>query len=429
MTVIEARQKQRYDTAANWTANNPLLLEGELGVESDTNKIKVGTGTLLWNSLPYIESEPSTIDALADVEISTSPLLPGAVLIYNDVIEKWVPGPVLGYYDPSTDDFYNNLTLLLRFNGVPGTSDFIDQSPVLTPLQIGGAPTHSTTQVKFGATSGRFNNSVSPNQNIVISTTNSQGFPFDGLPFTIDMWVYVESTAAVSQTIVYGTWFNLDLVRNSSTTYYPRVNWTWSLSSGNQFLSPTNLNSIPVNTWVHLAVVKDSSSMRIYLNGSRIAMDSSSRGAGPIVRTSLQPIYLFTAVPAISTSVIANGFKGYVDDFRITKGASRYTEATYNIPVGEAGTSSTSTPRIIYSLGAHSDVDLTITPTNNQTLAWDFVSETFKPSNVIGNRISSASPPPTATSPGTVGEVRYDSSFVYICTATNSWVRTPLASW
>lgn len=43
----------RYDTAANWTSNNPTLLAGEIGIESDTKKMKVGDGTTAWTSLAY----------------------------------------------------------------------------------------------------------------------------------------------------------------------------------------------------------------------------------------------------------------------------------------------------------------------------------------------------------------------------------------
>jgi hypothetical protein len=43
----------RQDIAANWSNNNPLLLSGELGFETDTKRIKLGNGTDRWNVLPY----------------------------------------------------------------------------------------------------------------------------------------------------------------------------------------------------------------------------------------------------------------------------------------------------------------------------------------------------------------------------------------
>ena len=48
-----ARLIQRFNTAAVWVSNNPILLEGELGIESDTGKVKLGDGSTPWNSLDY----------------------------------------------------------------------------------------------------------------------------------------------------------------------------------------------------------------------------------------------------------------------------------------------------------------------------------------------------------------------------------------
>ena len=37
--------------------------------------------------------------------------------------------------------------------------------------------------------------------------------------------------------------------------------------------------------------------------------------------------------------------------------------------------------------------------------------------------------PASSTATGTKGEVKYDSSYVYICIATNSWIRVVRAAW
>ena len=52
--VLNALQKQRRDTASNWTSNNTVLLAGEIGWETDTRKIKIGDGTTAWQSLDYL---------------------------------------------------------------------------------------------------------------------------------------------------------------------------------------------------------------------------------------------------------------------------------------------------------------------------------------------------------------------------------------
>lgn len=43
----------RRDTAANWTSNNPILAQGEIGIETDTKKKKIGDGVTSWTSLSY----------------------------------------------------------------------------------------------------------------------------------------------------------------------------------------------------------------------------------------------------------------------------------------------------------------------------------------------------------------------------------------
>lgn len=45
--------KLRRGTAAQWTAANPILADGETGYETDTGNLKIGDGSTSWVSLPY----------------------------------------------------------------------------------------------------------------------------------------------------------------------------------------------------------------------------------------------------------------------------------------------------------------------------------------------------------------------------------------
>jgi hypothetical protein len=56
---MTARMQQRRDTAANWTSTNPTLAAGEMGIETDTYKFKVGNGSTAWATLPYSVDIPS----------------------------------------------------------------------------------------------------------------------------------------------------------------------------------------------------------------------------------------------------------------------------------------------------------------------------------------------------------------------------------
>ena len=78
---LSALMKQRYDTAANWTAQNPTLLAGEIGIESDTKKWKVGTGATAWTGLAYAIGGTYPIvnaDIAAGAEIAVSKLADGS---------------------------------------------------------------------------------------------------------------------------------------------------------------------------------------------------------------------------------------------------------------------------------------------------------------------------------------------------------------
>ena len=47
----------------------------------------------------------------------------------------------------------------------------------------------------------------------------------------------------------------------------------------------------------------------------------------------------------------------------------------------------------------------------------------------VATRISDTTAPSTATDAGTAGEVRYDGSYIYVCVATDTWVRAALSTW
>ena len=61
---MAARIQLRRDTSSNWSTTNPTLNSGELGVETNTSKIKLGDGSTAWNSLDYVVYPLSFSDLL-----------------------------------------------------------------------------------------------------------------------------------------------------------------------------------------------------------------------------------------------------------------------------------------------------------------------------------------------------------------------------
>ena len=61
------RLQLRRDGAQQWANVNPILAQGELGIELDTSRLKIGDGVTPWNSLKYerpLETESNTANTL-----------------------------------------------------------------------------------------------------------------------------------------------------------------------------------------------------------------------------------------------------------------------------------------------------------------------------------------------------------------------------
>ena len=56
-TRLKTRILLRNDTATAWSTANPVLMKGEIGIETDTNKFKIGDGLKAWSALSYVGTQ------------------------------------------------------------------------------------------------------------------------------------------------------------------------------------------------------------------------------------------------------------------------------------------------------------------------------------------------------------------------------------
>ena len=70
------RIQLRRDTSTRWREVNPILMEGEVGFETDTRLRKIGDGVNRWNDLEYLKAEGivQEIGDSEDVSISQKTL-------------------------------------------------------------------------------------------------------------------------------------------------------------------------------------------------------------------------------------------------------------------------------------------------------------------------------------------------------------------
>jgi serine acetyltransferase len=90
-TTVPVKMAQRRDTAANWTSANPTLLAGEIGIESDTSKIKLGTGSTAWASLSYTPWSQVSTYPFVNADIAS-----GAAIAYSKLATLTSGNIVLG---------------------------------------------------------------------------------------------------------------------------------------------------------------------------------------------------------------------------------------------------------------------------------------------------------------------------------------------
>ena len=83
--MATVRLQLRRGTSSQWTGANPILAAGEMGVETDTRKVKIGDGSTSWTSLNYIAADNPEISEIAQDAIDAALVAgTGIVKSYND---------------------------------------------------------------------------------------------------------------------------------------------------------------------------------------------------------------------------------------------------------------------------------------------------------------------------------------------------------
>jgi len=239
----------------------------------------------------------------------------GAELIFGYVSgQRFIKGS--GAYDPTQSTItvptapptaVTNTQLLINY-----TNAGIFDSAAKNVLETVGSAQVSTTTAKWGTTSMKFNGSTDR-----LTIRQSDFFDFGTGDFTIELWVNFNSVSTVQA-----------LATNylNSTTGWG-LQWrsdtgAWNFGYGDTgLISYTNTPS--TGTWIHVAVARSGTSLKMFINGTQVASATNS--------TSMSGT---TTNLTLGVNPFAGGvqyFDGYMDDFRITKGYARYT-ATFTAP-------------------------------------------------------------------------------------------------
>jgi hypothetical protein len=152
-----------------------------------------------------------------------------------------------------------------------------------------------------------------------LSAPTSTLFGFGTGDFTIEFWVYFNSTT--NQTI-------MGFLTNSNSIHpYLYINSTIRYFTGG--IDRIISSSAPsTGTWHHLAITRQSGSTKMFLNGTQTGSTySDSNDYGQSAPLGVGTFWNNGVLAA------ANTFNGYISDLRITKRVARYT-ANFTPPSG-----------------------------------------------------------------------------------------------
>ena len=220
-----------------------------------------------------------------------------------------------------TDPSFSNVSLLLKADGANNSTTFVDNSPNNLVISRFGNTKISTTQSKHGGSSAYFDG----NGDYLLAANNA-ALNFGNSNFTIEMWLnpqYIsggwtqkELFAKRASAAVYGL---LCYIRRNNSTglfhlefYVPTAG-----ASAWQIIYATST----FTGWTHVAFVRNGTEWAAYINGAKNIMNANLCLTIP----SNTAAFTFGATSTRAGGPGSQGYQGYMDDIRITKGVARYT--------------------------------------------------------------------------------------------------------
>jgi hypothetical protein len=167
---MATRIQIRRDTEENWNSVDPVLAQGELGLNLDNNKVKLGNGVDSWTELEY-NPFAATLDSFTDVVIAD--VANGDFLRYNGSASAWINDPV----NLSTDTVGDYVQSLVAGTGVILTDNSGEGA---TPTVAIGQAVGTSASVTFGHVSAPVTGNVTGNADTATTLKNARAIFLTG---------------------------------------------------------------------------------------------------------------------------------------------------------------------------------------------------------------------------------------------------------
>jgi len=211
-----------------------------------------------------------------------------------------------------TDTYFKYVTMLLPGNGTNGAQNntFLDSSTNNFTITRNGNTTQGTF-TPYGSNWSNYTNNAAYNSGgNYLSVATNAAFGFGTGDFTAEAWVYTNDTNNQDQCVI-------DFRDGTNTLYF------YIRSTATQMLISTNVGTTSLSSsgsaaqWVHVAIARQGTSFRCFINGSLIQTftDSTNYQATAPVRIGQR----YTTGP--------DALVGYISNLRVVKGTAVYTAA------------------------------------------------------------------------------------------------------
>lgn len=232
-----------------------------------------------------------------------------------------------GNFTPPTTKLTSITNTQLLIDGT--NAGVIDSSRNINLYTLGNAQSRTNIK-KFNEGSIYFDGSG--DYLVAAGATSSYLYSFGAADFTVEFWVYFNSTSGFVPIVANGLG-----VAGGTPTY--ESNWSIFMNIGNLYMTKyvagvqtdyTFAWSPSTSQWYHVAIARSGTSLRAFIDGTQIGttQTSSLSFSGATNNPGFSIGRLLTGINGSVSSFL----NGYIDELRITKGVARYT-ANFTAPI------------------------------------------------------------------------------------------------
>ena len=217
---------------------------------------------------------------------------------------------------PLFDPYFEYVSMLLPGNGTNGAQNntFLDSSTNTFSITRNG----NTTQGTFSPYGDNWSNYFDGSGDY-LTIASAAALQFGTGNFTVEGWYYAntDNSAGSARTLFsigrYDDGILMRIYPHSDSLYVANTAYNWGPSS------------FALRTWNHVVVVRTSTTLSVFVNGSRVFTTTNSSTVSPTTNTN---------IGAATHALGEPTFDGYISNFRVIKGTGPYdaTQTTLTVP-------------------------------------------------------------------------------------------------